>query len=320
TPEYLLAPQKPSRVTLPKALLTDTRFKFFQDYPPQHWLPEIFLERVGGSLMPFFETLHILSKARSPFNNRIRGFCDQLWTFYMVDDDGRRRRELLEKEGVALLEKKIYHVVNEGGSYRQANDDCATPPAYINDEADVFTDQDQSRSPGNPTVKQTSPINVFDATYEEEVFTDSRAPIILGYVTKSLGPSMSEKDLGSLPGRSFKERCHYSTFRRDAKERKNHGRDLFVDTEEQALMADGVALFGDHYIFLAEASLIYEPKLDKQVKDKFKLARCMRDSWNLQIRSIAREAMPPTGLSVFGSTSFGDETTFYAVDFMCTYV
>lgn len=41
-------------------------------------------------------------------------------------------------------------------------------------------------------------------------------PIILGHVSKSLGLSMSAKDLGSLPGPSFKERCHYSTFRRDA--------------------------------------------------------------------------------------------------------
>ncbi|KAF8925841.1 hypothetical protein BGZ47_003017, partial [Haplosporangium gracile] len=103
------------------------------------------------------------------------------------------------------------------------------------------------------------------------------------------------------------------------KERKNHGLDLFVETEEQGLMADGVALFGDHQIYLAEASLIYEPKLDKQVKDKFKMARCMRDSWNSQIRSIAREAVPPTGLSVFGSTSFDDETMFYAMDFAGTY-
>ena len=45
----------------------------------------------------------------------------------------------------------------------------------------------------------------------------------------------------------------------------------------------------------------------------------MRDSWNSQIRSIAREAMPPSGLSVFGSTSFGDETKFYAMDFAGTY-
>ncbi|KAI8606744.1 hypothetical protein EDD21DRAFT_360324 [Dissophora ornata] len=32
------------------------------------------------------------------------------------------------------------------------------------------------------------------------------------------------------------------------KERKNFGRDLLVQTEEQALMADGVALFRDHQI------------------------------------------------------------------------
>ncbi|KAF9084065.1 hypothetical protein BGX29_002763, partial [Mortierella sp. GBA35] len=98
-------------------------------------------------------------------------------------------------------------------------------------------------------------------------------------------------------------------------ERKNIGRDLSVETEEQAPMADGVALLGGHQIYLAEVSLIYEPKLDKQAKDRFKLARCMRDSWNCQIRSIAREAVPPAGLSVFGSTSFGDETKFYAMDF-----
>ena len=109
-------------MSLPKAIFKDDRYKFFQDYPPQHWLPEIFLQRVGGSLLPFFEGLDILRKARSPFNNRIRGFCDQLWKFYVDDEEGCRYRELLEKEGVAVLEKKIYHVAKEGGSYRQAND------------------------------------------------------------------------------------------------------------------------------------------------------------------------------------------------------
>lgn len=84
-------------------------------------------------------------------------------------------------------------------------------------------------------------------------------------------------------------------------------------------MADGVALFGDHQIYLAEASVVYEPKLDKEFKDKFKVARCMRDSWNSQIKLISREAVPPRGLTVFGSTSFGDETKFYAMDFAGTY-
>ncbi|KAF9929874.1 hypothetical protein FBU30_001123 [Linnemannia zychae] len=53
-------------------------------------------------------------------------------------------------------------------------------------------------------------------------------------------------------------------------ERKNYGRDLSVEVEEQASMAD------------------------------------------------AREAMPPAGLSSFGSTSLRDETKFYVLDFAAT--
>ncbi|KAF9117373.1 hypothetical protein BGW39_002253, partial [Mortierella sp. 14UC] len=103
------------------------------------------------------------------------------------------------------------------------------------------------------------------------------------------------------------------------KERKNYGRDLSMDIEEQASMADGVALFGKHQIYMAEASLIHDAKQDKESRDKFKVVRCMRDSWNSQIRSIARESMPPKGLAVFGSTSFEDETKFYAMDFVGVY-
>ncbi|KAG0350978.1 hypothetical protein BG005_009511 [Podila minutissima] len=102
-------------------------------------------------------------------------------------------------------------------------------------------------------------------------------------------------------------------------EKKNHGRDLVVETEEQASMADGVAISEGHQIYLAEAALIHDSKLDKGPKDKFKVVRCMRDSWNCQIRSIARESVPPTGLTIFGSTSFKDEIKFLAVDFLGTY-
>jgi len=44
------------------------------------------------------------------------------------------------------------------------------------------------------------------------------------------------------------------------KERKNYGWDLSMETEEQAAMADGVALFENHQIYMVEASLIHEPK------------------------------------------------------------
>jgi len=103
------------------------------------------------------------------------------------------------------------------------------------------------------------------------------------------------------------------------KERKNYGQNLSVETEEQACMADGVTVFEDHQIYMAEASLIHEPKLDKEPKDKFKVVHYMRDSWNCQIQSIARESVPPTGLTVFGSTSFEDETKFVAMDYVGTY-
>lgn len=103
------------------------------------------------------------------------------------------------------------------------------------------------------------------------------------------------------------------------KERKNYGRDHATETEEQACMADGVAVFEGHQIYIAEAALIHDPKLEKKSKDKFKVVRCMRDSWNSQIRSIAREAVPPVGLTVFGSTSYEDETKFLAMDFIGTY-
>ncbi|KAF9080614.1 hypothetical protein BGX23_001890, partial [Mortierella sp. AD031] len=55
------------------------------------------------------------------------------------------------------------------------------------------------------------------------------------------------------------------------KERRNTGRDLSVETEEQAPMADGVAVFEDYQIYLAEASTIYDAKSEKEAKDKFKL-------------------------------------------------
>ncbi|KAG0317026.1 hypothetical protein BGZ97_006012 [Linnemannia gamsii] len=97
---------------------------------------------------------------------------------------------------------------------------------------------------------------------------DELVEYIRGHAMKSLGLSMSEKGLRSLRGLSFKE--HLT----GTKERKNHGRDLLLETEEQASMADGVALFGDHQIYLAEASLVYEPKLDKQMKDKVSLDVC----------------------------------------------
>lgn len=45
----------------------------------------------------------------------------------------------------------------------------------------------------------------------------------------------------------------------------------------------------------------------------------MCDSWNSQVQAIAQESVPPAGLTVFGSTSYEDETKFLAMDFIGTY-
>ncbi|KAI1313796.1 hypothetical protein EDD11_002503 [Mortierella claussenii] len=68
-------------------------------------------------------------------------------------------------------------------------------------------------------------------------------------------------------------------------------------------------------LYLSEASTIHNPKADKCVRDEFKLARAMRDSWISQIRSICRETVPRRGMAVFGSSSFKDETKLWRLDF-----
>ncbi|KAF9306900.1 hypothetical protein BG003_000850, partial [Podila horticola] len=54
-------------------------------------------------------------------------------------------------------------------------------------------------------------------------------------------------------------------------EQENLGRDLSVETEVQACMADAVAILEGQQIYLAEAALIHDPKLDKEPQDKFKV-------------------------------------------------
>ncbi|KAI7832358.1 hypothetical protein BC939DRAFT_498441 [Gamsiella multidivaricata] len=115
------------------------------------------------------------------------------------------------------------------------------------------------------------------------------------------------------------ESRHFESPVTGIKDRKNFGRDPLVDAEEQAHMADGVAFVRTHQLYLAEATLVYDGKAEKRCKDVFKLTRDMRDSWIAQVRSISRDAIPPRGLTVFGSTSFEDQNKFYAMDFSGTF-
>ncbi|KAG0348765.1 hypothetical protein BG004_004232 [Podila humilis] len=166
---------------------------------------------------------------------------------------------------------------------------------------------------------------------------------------------------------------------------------LLEESEEQALMADGVALSGDRQVYLVKAALLYNPKMGKQLIDKFKLERsislhvpiqiierrlgqappegaspieeAVKDRWSVEmdvlvngqtalLRNIepANQVHVPVasaqlefvkdlgsqrerlmefsdpvyisringspGLSVFGTSSYGDETKFYVMDFV----
>ncbi|KAF9355114.1 hypothetical protein BGX34_010643 [Mortierella sp. NVP85] len=99
------------------------------------------------------------------------------------------------------------------------------------------------------------------------------------------------------------------------RERMNHGRDPISDTKEIGQFADGIALYGKDQLFLAEASCLFQPKVDKRWQDEFKLARAMRDSWVSQIKSTCHDAIPCRGMAVFGSCTYKDETRFWKMDF-----
>ncbi|KAG0073486.1 hypothetical protein BGZ90_011545 [Linnemannia elongata] len=98
-------------------------------------------------------------------------------------------------------------------------------------------------------------------------------------------------------------------------ERKNHDKDPFTEPKQVGHYADGVAFHGSSQVYLSEASTIHNPKTEKCVRDEFKLARAMRDSWISQVRSTCRETVPRRGIAVFGSISFKDETKLWRLDF-----
>ncbi|KAG0352911.1 hypothetical protein BGZ54_002516 [Gamsiella multidivaricata] len=79
-------------------------------------------------------------------------------------------------------------------------------------------------------------------------------------------------------------------------ERKNQDKDFFIEAKQVGHYADGVAFRDSSQLYLSEASTIHSPKADKCVRDEFKLARVMRDSWVSQVRSTCREAKQDFGI------------------------
>lgn len=98
-------------------------------------------------------------------------------------------------------------------------------------------------------------------------------------------------------------------------ERKNLEKDVLTEAKQPGQYADGVAIWGGSQIFLLEASTIHSPKAEKLRRDEFKLARAMRDSWVSQVRVTCKHSVPLSGIAVFGSSTFKDETKLWRLDF-----
>ncbi|KAG0303201.1 hypothetical protein BGZ98_006903 [Dissophora globulifera] len=98
-------------------------------------------------------------------------------------------------------------------------------------------------------------------------------------------------------------------------ERKNLDKDDLTEAKQAGQYADGIAFWEDNQIFLSEASTIHSPKAEKLRQDEFKLARALRDSWISQLRSTCKHSVPLSGMAVFGSSTFKDETKLWRLDF-----
>ncbi|KAI7823611.1 hypothetical protein BC939DRAFT_503177 [Gamsiella multidivaricata] len=98
-------------------------------------------------------------------------------------------------------------------------------------------------------------------------------------------------------------------------ERKNLEKDGLTEAKQAGQYADGVAFWEDSQIFLSEASTIDSPRAEKLRQGEFKLARAMRDSWVSQVRATCKHSVPLSGVAVFGSSTFKDETKLWRLDF-----
>jgi hypothetical protein len=69
-------------------------------------------------------------------------------------------------------------------------------------------------------------------------------------------------------------------------------------------------------VFLAECSKFYEKDDRRFQEDRRKLARAMKDSWDLAVRKLAEEhSRPHEGLCVYGLQFFDEKIDFFKLDY-----
>ncbi|KAG0049190.1 hypothetical protein BGZ83_005993 [Gryganskiella cystojenkinii] len=98
--------------------------------------------------------------------------------------------------------------------------------------------------------------------------------------------------------------------------RKNLGKEA-LDKLSKCRLADITGNDGmGHQVFLAECSKIYEKDTRKFKEDRWKLARAMKDSWDLAVRKLAENhCRPHEDLSVYGMHFFDDTLVFLKLDY-----
>ncbi|KAF9107300.1 hypothetical protein BGX27_008795 [Mortierella sp. AM989] len=98
--------------------------------------------------------------------------------------------------------------------------------------------------------------------------------------------------------------------------RRNIGKEE-SDKLSRCLLAD---ITGDdsagNQVFLAECSKVYEKDVRKFQEDRRKLARAMKDSWDLAVRKLAEgHSRPHAGLCVYGLQFFDEKIDFFKLDY-----
>jgi len=66
-------------------------------------------------------------------------------------------------------------------------------------------------------------------------------------------------------------------------------------------------------------SRIFETNTRKEEQDRWKLARTMKDMWDAAVRKICRTHQPHPGFAVFGLQIFGQDLTFFKMDYRSHY-
>ncbi|KAF9100551.1 hypothetical protein BGX29_006498 [Mortierella sp. GBA35] len=162
-----------------------------------------------------------------------------------------------------------------------------------------------------------------DVQYISEVFTGLQHFIR----TQTLQGSPNERQLFAdliLPGfvgAMEQEGLPVRTFEvivRGSTKRQNNGKNALIDRKLPGHQADAIVEVPEGYqLVIMESARLFSATDEKVVRDHFKLARDMKDTYIDTIKLlISNNRQPPPDLTVFGIQVCGAEATFLAMDYL----